>query len=314
MECKTSITAPNGITVNCGSCMPCRINHTSAWSLRCVYELQDWDCASFVTLTYDNEHLPGDFGLNPKDWQAFKEAMRYDLKIQGRKFKYFMCGEYGDDTTHSPPGIKHGRPHFHAILFGVNPDPYDDKNKDRELIIQNWPKCDPVRFKWNPKGNNAIDFVNRKDIAYVCGYCEKKIKGDAGKDLYGDRLPPYQKQSNGLGLKYFMQNKDRFIEQGFCYLNGRRIAIPRYFREKAGIEQNDLIKSMSKKQLENDVRFLEDEFERWLIKRGRKPGTQHPDVLSHLFEIFYTSHSYGLAQQVEDDFHHRQKLKGRHKL
>lgn len=319
MKCKNITKAPNGIFVNCGTCIACRINHTSAWSLRCVYELHDWDCASFVTLTYDNEHLPGDYGLKPSDWETFKEALRYDLGLQGRKFRYLMCGEYGDDNTNSPVDpntgskIKHGRPHFHAILFGLNPDPYDEKNKDRELIIQNWQKCDPLRFKWKKK-DNAIDFVNREDIQYVCGYCEKKLNGEKGKEMYGDRFPPYQKQSQGLGLNYFMQNKDRFIEQGFCYLNGKKIAIPRYFREKAGIEQNDMIKTVDKRQLQNDVKFLTDEFDKWLIKRGRLRENLHPTVFTRLFDHFYHSHAYELSKQVEEAFLARQKLKGRHKL
>lgn len=320
MECKNPITAPNGVQVNCGSCMACRINHTSEWSLRCIYELYDWDCASFVTLTYDNEHLPSDFGLKPADWQIFKEGMRYDLGLQGRKFKYFMCGEYGDKTENSPVDpntgekIKHGRPHFHAILFGVNPDPYDDKNKDRELIQQNWPKCDPIRFKYNPKGDNGIDFVNREDIVYVCGYCEKKIKGEGSKDMYGDRIPPYQKQSNGLGLKYAMDNKQRIIDQGFCYLNGRKIAIPRYFRDKFGIEQSYCLKELKVDKIKKDVAFLQDEFEHWLVKRGRSFKGLHPVLLERLFSLFYNDHMYTLSRQVEKDFHMRQKLKGRSKL
>ena len=320
MQCKNVIKAPNGQDVNCGSCMACRINHTSMWSLRCVYELYDWDCASFVTLTYDKEHVPDNFGLRPADWQTFKEGLRYDLKLQGRKFRYFMCGEYGDDNTKSPVDkktgqkIRHGRPHFHAIIFGLNPDPYDDENKDRQLIINNWPKCDPHRFDWREKGDNGIDFVNRKDISYVCGYCEKKIKGEPAKDLYGDRIPPYQKQSNGLGLNYFLQNKKQILDRGFCYLNGNKIAIPRYFREKIGETQSTFIKDMKREKIENDNRFLYDEFEQWLQKRGRNFHGLHPQVRERLFSYFYNDHMYTLSRQVEEDFLHRQKLKSRGKL
>ena len=44
--------------------------------------------------------------LKKSDFQKFIKRLRKDYDI-----KYFACGEYGDKTL---------RPHFHAILFGVN--------------------------------------------------------------------------------------------------------------------------------------------------------------------------------------------------
>lgn len=202
MKCTKPITI-NGQQFNCGSCLACRINYTSMWSLRLIFELDNWPFASFVTLTYDGEHVPKDYSLHPEELKAFLEAVRYRLKLQGRKFRYYACGEYGDDTTNSPPGIKHGRPHFHLIMFGLNPDPYDDENEDRQLIVDCWPKCDKYRFKWNPKGDNGIDFVNRIDISYVTGYVQKKLKGQGGRELYGDRVPRFPELLRNLDLIIF---------------------------------------------------------------------------------------------------------------
>ena len=108
--------------------MACRVNDTSQWSVRCLFELNEWENASFVTLTYNNENLPKDFSLKREHLDKFIDDVTYDLKIQGRKFKFMACGEYGEDTTNSPPGIKHGRPHYHLIMFGLNPDPSDKMN------------------------------------------------------------------------------------------------------------------------------------------------------------------------------------------
>ena len=74
---------------------------------------------AFITLTYDDEHLPELGSLKFSDFQKFirrfrKKLAREDMKAHGvvyRRLRFYHCGEYGD---------KEGRPHFHAILFGYD--------------------------------------------------------------------------------------------------------------------------------------------------------------------------------------------------
>lgn len=54
--------------------------------------MEEWKNASFVTLTYDNDSLPGDSGLHKEDFQRFMKRLR---KYSGYDLKYFACGEYG---------------------------------------------------------------------------------------------------------------------------------------------------------------------------------------------------------------------------
>ena len=70
------------------------------------------DASSFVTLTYDDDHLPDNQSLELAHWQRFAKQIRDNIG----PFRYFHCGEYGSITQ---------RPHLHAILFGV------DFHKDR---------------------------------------------------------------------------------------------------------------------------------------------------------------------------------------
>ena len=59
---------------------------------------------SFVTLTYDDDHLPEYNSLNYKHFQDFMKRLR---KSHNR-VRFYMCGEYGEDFS---------RPHYHALLF-----------------------------------------------------------------------------------------------------------------------------------------------------------------------------------------------------
>lgn len=62
----------------------------------------------FVTLTYDQEHLPEDLCVSKREAQLFLKRLRKHL---GRSIRYYLVGEYGTQS---------GRPHYHAIIFGVS--------------------------------------------------------------------------------------------------------------------------------------------------------------------------------------------------
>ena len=70
--------------------------------------------AYFVTLTYDNNHVPisehGFPTLCKRDFQLFMKRLRFNT---GVKIKYYVAGEYGS-TNH--------RPHYHAVIFGAPND------------------------------------------------------------------------------------------------------------------------------------------------------------------------------------------------
>ena len=46
------------VLVPCRHCLGCRIDYSRMWANRMCLELKDNPNAIFVTLTYDNEHLP----------------------------------------------------------------------------------------------------------------------------------------------------------------------------------------------------------------------------------------------------------------
>jgi len=61
--------------------------------------------SSFITLTYDEKHLPRWGSLKYDDLQKFWKRLRKDLG----PLRYYAVGEYGDRSN---------RPHYHACVFG----------------------------------------------------------------------------------------------------------------------------------------------------------------------------------------------------
>ena len=102
-------TTGNFIVLPCGQCCACRLNKSRDWATRCVLEAKMHDENCFITLTYNDENLPKDYGLCKEDLTLFFKRLR---KNTGEKIRYYAAGEYGD---------LYGRPHYHACLFGWKP-------------------------------------------------------------------------------------------------------------------------------------------------------------------------------------------------
>ena len=93
--------------LRCGQCMECRLAYSREWAIRITHESQMHGSNCFLTLTYDDEHLPRYGQLVKRDLQLFFKRLR---KYAGR-FRYVAAGEYGEQNR---------RPHFHAAIFGLD--------------------------------------------------------------------------------------------------------------------------------------------------------------------------------------------------
>lgn len=218
----------------CGHCLPCRIKHSVDWQIRLRYELETWDYqALFLTLTYDDEHINYDaehdcLPLVKSDLQKYIKRVRKVLSYDGRKCKYFACGEYGGSGVTTYKGIKYyqGRPHFHVILFGVTLD-------DVPMLHEEW-QHDGYP-EWRLGKNSPVGFVEEKSIGYVTNYCLKKQNASLNRQEYDYKnLPrPFQLSSQQLGLDGFMKEKDRIDKQKCIIFRGKPRGVPRYFKKKS---------------------------------------------------------------------------------
>lgn len=277
--------------VPCGQCICCRINRTTEWTLRLLFEQEKYGCDSmFITLTYDNEHLPQNYSLVKKDFQDFMKRLRRDCDYDGIKIRYFACGEYGENPGQIlPSGF--GRPHYHAIIFGLNPD----NDSHRSFISENWPFCASYLFDKKHKG---IGTVTSDSLQYVAGYIRKKLMGTS-KQTYSDNglTPPFQLQSQGLGLEGFEKYMNEYDNPDYVSFNGHKMPIPRYFRDKLGIDTSKIVDDI--KNTESDY-LLKIGFTKEQIARLKISTIERNDGRDLVEDEYYNVIRPNLAQNHDN--------------
>lgn len=172
------------VYVPCGKCITCRLAKSFEWSVRCTCESYFYKENYFLTLTYDNEHLPADRQLNRLHFQQFMKRLRWHFR--GYTLKVFYCGEYGD---------KRNRPHYHAIIFGL---PLAEKNY--RLYPVNYSRKgnknyvnDKITQLWG-FGLVTIGSFSSSSASYVAQYTLKKAK-------YNSRCTKLVKPFIGMSLR-----------------------------------------------------------------------------------------------------------------
>lgn len=292
MKCIKPISV-NGNTFNCGHCHACRVNITSQWTLRLLYELDSWNDASFLTLTYDDEHIPLDYGLRKKDLQNFNKRLRQlAWRRLGLRLKMYSVGEYGSVTK---------RPHYHGIYFGISP--YNSDH--RQLVKDAWRFCPEWQF--DDRGDKtAFGEVTHDSIQYVAGYVRKKLSGDNAKNEYGARQRPFSLVSRGLGLTFAQSHKDRLVQNGYTYIRGQKIGLPRYFRDKLGIEVQPGFSKSKLEQFKDEMSYLIPEFYKQ-NPRYENLDFSNLDNLPKAFERWYEDRRWATADVIEQNFIKRSK-------
>lgn len=151
MICYSPIKLPSGTSVSCRQCRACRVNKKREVVGRMILEnFGKPEAGSFVTLTYNDESLPGR-NLRPKDLTDYIKRLRRPLG----NIRFLAVGEYGEKSL---------RPHFHIIFFNV---PNTRPNFD--LLEKKW------NFKDDPTGFIHMGELNQATMDYVAGYTIKKM-------------------------------------------------------------------------------------------------------------------------------------------
>lgn len=210
------------LAIPCGKCVGCRMDRAKEWKVRCCHEAELYkDDVHFVTLTYDDAHLPIDkFGqpyLRRRDVQLFLKRLRFK---NNAKFRYFGSMEYGEYGH---------RPHAHLILFGALPDlrPVDLKKYSSEWIVDAWTDFAHDRM---PRGNVLVEECNENCIAYVAGYTEKKQNDPCYQD-YPVKPFLFMSTKPAIGSHYIAKlDGDRHVYGKFG--NVHHAKIPRAYLKK----------------------------------------------------------------------------------
>lgn len=164
----------------CGQCIGCKLERSRRWAVRGTHEASLHEENSFITLTYNDEHLPKGGTLVVKHTQDFIKRARHHIG----PFRYYLCGEYGETT---------GRPHYHAIIFGK-----DWVDKKQHSKTDNGPIYTSERLEqiWG-MGQCLTAAVTFDSIAYVTRYCTQVRNGKQAE--------PHYRRYNEYGKSYYLQ-------------------------------------------------------------------------------------------------------------
>lgn len=195
--------------------------------------------SAFLTLTYDDQHLPEGGKTNYRDVQLFLKRLRKTMAKPENggynNIRFFACAEYGSIFK---------RPHYHLIVFGI-------KFKDAVIVGKSkfgenqWRSTSETLTQVWGKGNAEIGTVTTQSISYCASYVVEKITGKAAKQHYErtnpetgeiyDVPPEMARMSTnpGIGKPFFDKFKDDLWKGNVVHPIDRvTVALPTYFKRK----------------------------------------------------------------------------------
>lgn len=240
------------LVLPCTKCLLCIQAKRRSWACRCINEAQMSNGGVFLTLTCSDESQPRTFpngSLDHRPWQLFVKRLRKSNALISRKdgsrtdrVRFFMCGEYGE---------KHHRPHYHALLFGVDfPDRRWVGRSGSGMDLYGSKLLDELRYDadgreiFGPVSN--FSDLSPYDISYTVGYVDKKL-GRFDPKVYESRglKPEYVCMSRrpGIGLSWLEKYhgdvwkfyQDECIFEGVNATSDFRYQVPRYYFDKSKV-------------------------------------------------------------------------------
>lgn len=216
----------NSLLLSCGRCVGCRLERARQWSVRIMHEASLYEDNCFLTLTYDDDHVPEDGSLRYGDFQSFMRRLRRKIGA----VRFFMCGEYGDQL---------GRPHFHAGLFGTafREDRYVWRKGGAGHQLYRSPTLERL---W-PFGSCEIGELTTQSAAYMARYTFKKVTGNPADDHYR-RIDPdtgevsylepefaHMSLKPGIGARWFERFHSDVYPHDRVVVKGVKSRPPRYY-------------------------------------------------------------------------------------
>lgn len=254
------------LSVPCGSCTGCMLARATNWAVRGSHELATTDEAIFLTLTYDDEHLPKPALVSVDEMQRFIKRLRKHIAqenrtktkqlgyYKNRSLRYLICGEYGAKTM---------RPHYHLILFGWRPD-----DAKKEVTRNGTPifTSNAIRSRWG-LGNHEFGSVTQASIGYTARYTVKKIfdRGSAGAEfLLSSRSP-------ALGITWLSKHYNEIYPADKVHIAGKSYQPPTTYDRWLEKNNPPLYKEVIRKRVElatTETAKEENTVRRLIIREG----------------------------------------------
>lgn len=250
--------------LSCGQCQSCRLATARDWSIRGTHELataprrDGVPKAAFLTLTFDDEHLPSDRGLDVRHWQLFAKRLRK----QFGPFRFMHCGEYGE---------KNKRPHYHAIVYGLDfmadRIPWKTTSKGTTWI------SDAVSKAWQNQGFITVGNVTWQSISYVARYVMKKRTGTASEQEYARTDPAFYgltwnvrpdymtcSRRPGLGTKWIEEFHKDVYPADEVVIEGKKFRPPRFYDDWMEKEFPNVMEEVRAKRIKRAQQSHKEQF------------------------------------------------------
>lgn len=262
--------------INCGQCIGCRLDYSRDWANRGYLESLYWKNNYFVTLTYDEDHVPmvdemtTESGITftelddlewkgiliPKDFELFIKNLRQIMKrkYNFENIRYMGCGEYGNEEK---------RPHYHFILFNCN-IPTEDFYETHISNGNTSYKSHIIDQAWSYKGLTQIEEANWNTIAYVARYITKKINGKQSEEYYAaqGQIKEFFRTSlkPGIGYQYYEDHKNEIYEYDKILIKNTKgshwVTPPKYYDRLYEREEPEKFKKIKKRRNKQQLNQL----------------------------------------------------------
>ncbi len=233
MSCFHPITIKDALTgypvsVPCNHCIGCLSDKRKMWSYRIKEEIKSCDRSLFVTLTYNDEHLPKNDKGQPivyrKDVTNFMKRLRKRVN-KYLNVRYFGCSEYGDAFQ---------RPHYHLILFITYKKEFYDLPKQQRIAYLSYNNTSEIiRNAWSLH-NDSFGFVQLRevrdsDVKYTAKYTIKEMENN-----YPVKTFNMMSTKPFIGYAYVDKMRQwHLLNEAIYYPNGKfKSKLPRIFYEK----------------------------------------------------------------------------------
>lgn len=246
--------------IPCGQCIGCRIDYSRKWADRLVMESKLHDHSWFVTLTYDDQHLPfsdpidssGYPTLVKRDVQLFIKRLR--KMVAPEKIRYYCAGEYGTKTF---------RPHYHLIIFGLTLN--DLKFYKLNDLKQSYYNSELLSTAWQNKGFVVVAPATYETMLYTARYVTKKLKGfESSFYKTAGIAPPFSLMSRKPGIAGNYYSYEIMLDDKIVLPQGRLAPHPRYFQkllEKEYPDFYEVYKEERRKRADTKTQILLDKIE-----------------------------------------------------
>lgn len=251
----------------CGNCIGCRLERSRQWAVRCMHEASLYEENCFITLTYDDDHLPESGSLVKWHFQDFMKRLR--ARIAPRRIRFFMCGEYGE---------RFSRPHYHACIFGFDfPDKVGCARQGSEYRLYRSALLESV---WT-SGFSLIGDLSFESAAYVARYVTKKVNGERAFHHYMAMNPEtgelyeiepefgLMSRRPGIGAEWYAKYHGEVFPSDSVLVNGRLTRPPRFYDKLLERDRPELLEEIKEERLREFGQHLEDQtYERLAVREA----------------------------------------------